>query len=52
MENKNLKKVKLFDCVKMKNDIQQKLFEKMKNMSFAEQREYIQKVLNANLQTN
>lgn len=42
-------KEKDFDCVKMKNDIQKKIYEKIKDLTFKEQREYIQKMLNSNI---
>lgn len=48
MKTSNLKKDKDFDCIKMKNDIQAKLYEKMKNLSYQEQREYISKMLSSN----
>lgn len=49
MKKTENKKTKDFDCVKMKNDIQSKLYEKMKNLSLKEQREFIEKVLNGKL---
>ena len=49
MKTSKIKKDKDFDCLKMKNDIQAKLYEKMKNLSFSEQREYISKMLNSNM---
>lgn len=49
MKTNNIKKEKDFDCVKMKNDIQAKLYEKIKNLTFKEQREYISKMLNSNM---
>ena len=33
----------------MKNDIQKKLYEKIKDLTFKEQREYIQKMLSSNV---
>ena len=41
-----------FDCVKMKNDIQSKLYEKMKNLTFKEQREFIENVVSGKLIMN
>lgn len=49
MKTNNLKKEKDFDCIKMKNEIQTKLYEKIKNLSFKEQREYISKILDAKM---
>jgi hypothetical protein len=46
---KNKKNEKDFDCVKMKNDIQKKLYEKIKDLTFKEQREYIEKILSLNI---
>jgi hypothetical protein len=34
MKTNNIKKEKDFDCIKMKNDIQTKLYEKIKNLTF------------------
>jgi endonuclease III-like uncharacterized protein len=49
MKTNKLKKEKDFDCVKMKNDIQAKLYEQIKNLTFVEQKEFILKTLNSNL---
>lgn len=49
MKTNNIKKEKDFDCVKMKNDIQKKLYEKIKDLTFKEQQEYIQKILSSNV---
>ena len=47
MKTNKLKKEKNYDCIKMKNDIQTKLYEKIKNLTFKEQREFISKMLNS-----
>lgn len=44
---KNL--VKDFDCVKMKNDIQAIIYKYIKNMTFAEQKEFMRKVISGEL---
>lgn len=49
LKMKTNNKEKDFDCVKMKNDIQKKIYEKIKDLTFKEQREYIQKMLNSNI---
>jgi hypothetical protein len=49
MKTNKIKKEKDFDCIKMKNDIQMKLYEKIKNLTFKEQRDYISKMLNSNM---
>ena len=46
MRKNDLKKEKDFDCIKMKTEIQTKLYEEIKNLTFKEQREYISKMLN------
>jgi hypothetical protein len=40
-----IKKRKEFDCVKMKNDIQKKIYGETKNMNYEEFRTYINKHL-------
>ncbi len=50
MKVNNTNKEKDFDCVKMKNDLQKKLYEKIKDLTFKEQSEYIQKMLSSNIE--
>jgi len=52
MNNKVKNKVKDFDCLKMKNEIQSKLYEKMKDLTFVEQREFIAQILNSKIVVN
>lgn len=40
---------KEFDCVKMKNDIQAKIYQYIKNMTFLEQKEFMRKVISGEL---
>jgi len=47
-----LKKEKDFDCVQMKNDIQAKIYKHIKDMTFAEQKEFMRKVISGELQLN
>lgn len=47
-----IKNEKDFDAVKMKNEIQSKLYKKIKNLTFKEQREFIAKMLNSKIATN
>ena len=48
--NKETKEtVKEFDCVKMKNDIQAKLYKYIKDMSFQEQKAFMNKVISGEL---
>ena len=49
MKTNKIKKEKDFDCIKMKNDIQMKLYKKIKDLTFKEQRDYISKMLNSNM---
>lgn len=45
--NKKEEKIKKkeFDCIKMKNDIQTKIYKYIKGMTFLEQKEFMKKVI-------
>jgi hypothetical protein len=50
---KNIKsKPQQIDCVKLKNDIQSKIYKHIKSMNFEEQRIFMQKVISGELKLN
>lgn len=42
-------KAQQIDCVKLKNDIQSKIYKHIKNMNFKEQKIFMQKVISGEL---